>query len=173
MSTPALHVPKLLDLPAAAACREELAAGGKQVVLVNGCFDLLHAGHIHFLEQARGLGDALFVALNSDESVRALKGPHRPVQAETERAYALGALASTTVLVLFRQPRLTAEIRALHPDIYAKAGDYRLETLDAGERAALQDVGADIRFVPFLPGFSSTTLIRRIAAAGLAGPAPA
>ena len=161
-----LPVPKLLSLEEACARRAVLAAGGKRVVLTNGCFDLLHAGHIHFLQEARQLGDALFVAINSDESVRALKGPKRPVQSEQERAYALGALACTDVLFVFRQPRLTREISALRPDIYAKAGDYSLESLDADERTALQAAGTEIRFLSFLPGFSSTDLIRRITQAG-------
>lgn len=166
MQVPRLEIPKLLSLEQAVARRAECAAAGRKVVLVNGCFDLLHAGHIHFLQQARALGDELFVALNSDASVRALKGPKRPVQSEQERAFALSALACTTALVVFRQPRLTPEIRALRPEVYAKAGDYTLATLDAGERTALQEAGADIRFVSFLPGFSSTDLIRRITAAG-------
>ena len=161
-----LKVPKLLSLEQACARRAVLATEGKRVVLTNGCFDLLHAGHIHLLQQARQLADALFVAVNSDESVRALKGPKRPVQSERERAYALGALECTDALFVFPQPRLTREISLLRPDIYAKAGDYTLESLDAAERAALQAVGAEIRFLSFLPGFSSTELIRRVAQAG-------
>lgn len=162
--------PKLLTLEQLAARRRELAATGRRVVLTNGCFDLLHAGHLHFLQQARAAGDALFVLLNSDASVRALKGPHRPVQPEQERAYALAALACTDALCLFGEPRLTAEIRALRPDLYVKAGDYTLATLDPAERTALQEAGAEIRFLPFLPGFSSTDLIRRIAALPPAAP---
>lgn len=160
-----LASPKLLALEQLVKRRAAHAARGERVVLTNGCFDLLHAGHIHFLQQARAAGDALFVAINSDASVRALKGPGRPVQSEHERAFALSALACTDALCLFREPRLTAEIRALRPDIYVKAGDYSLETLDATERAALQEIGAEIRFLPFLPGFSSTDLIRRISSA--------
>lgn len=161
-----LAVPHLLSLPAAVAFREQLRVRNQKVVLTNGCFDLLHAGHIYFLENAAKQGDALFVAINGDASVQALKGPKRPVQSELERAYALGALACTAALVLFHQPRLTQEIEALRPDVYVKAGDYTLETLNAEERAALQAVGADIRFLPFLPGFSSTALIKRITDAG-------
>jgi D-glycero-beta-D-manno-heptose 1-phosphate adenylyltransferase len=161
-----IHVSKLYSLEDAIVRRRQLAAAGKKVVLVNGCFDLLHAGHIYFLEQARSLADELFVAVNGDASVRELKGPLRPVQSERERAYALSALACTAVVVLFHTSRLAAEIRALRPDVYAKAGDYTLEKLDAGERAALEEIEASIQFVGFLPGFSSTLLIRRIIAAG-------
>ena len=161
-----LDNPKLLLLPAAIARREELRAAGRRVVLTNGVFDLLHTGHIYYLQQARELGDALIVALNSDASVRALKGPARPVQSEVQRAYALGALSCVDGIVIFREPRLTAEIRALRPDVYCKAGDYTLEKLDPNERAALQEAGARIRFMPFLPGVSTTQLIARIKAAG-------
>jgi rfaE bifunctional protein nucleotidyltransferase chain/domain len=161
-----LPVPKLHDIDSACARREEMAKAGQRVVLTNGCFDLLHTGHLYFLQQASLLGDALFVAINSDESVRALKGPNRPVQNERERAYALSALACTSVLFYFREPRLTPEIRHLLPDVYAKAGDYTLDSLDGGERLALQEAGTDIRFLPFLPGFSTTSLIARIARAG-------
>lgn len=163
-----LLAPKLLTLDQLVARRVAHAGRGERVVLTNGCFDLLHAGHIHFLQQARAAGDALFVLLNSDASVRALKGPARPVQSEQERAFALSALACTDALGLFREPRLTTEIRALRPDVYVKAGDYTLATLDPAERAALLEAGTDIRFLPFLPGFSSTDLIRRITAAGTA-----
>ncbi len=139
---------------------------GKRVVLTNGVFDLLHTGHLYYLKQARALGDALIIALNADASTRALKGPTRPVQDETQRAYALAALECVDAIVVFGAPRLTAEIRALQPDIYCKAGDYTLEKLNPEERAALESVGAQIQFMPFLPGFSTTNLIARIKAAG-------
>lgn len=161
-----LENPKLMTLDGAVAWRESLRALGRRLVLTNGVFDLLHTGHLHYLRQARGLGDALLVALNGDASVRALKGPLRPVQGEIERAYALGALEFVDGVVLFHEPRLTAEIRALRPDVYCKAGDYTVEKLDAGERSALLEVGARIEFLPFLPGFSTTGLIAKIKAAG-------
>jgi D-glycero-beta-D-manno-heptose 1-phosphate adenylyltransferase len=161
-----VNIPKLVSLEDAVVRREKLRAAGRKVVLTNGCFDLLHAGHIYFLENAARLGDELFIAINGDESVRALKGPKRPVQSERERAYALNALACTATLVLFHQPRLTPEIQALRPDVYAKAGDYTLATLNPEERGALQAANADIHFLPFLTGFSSTGLIRRITEAG-------
>jgi rfaE bifunctional protein nucleotidyltransferase chain/domain len=161
-----LDNPKLLTLAAAVARRDELRAAGKKAVLTNGVFDLLHTGHLYFLQQARALGDALFVALNGDASVRALKGPARPVQTEEQRAYALGALACVDAVFIFGTPRLDAEILALRPDIYCKAGDYTLDKLDSGERAALEKSGAKIKFLPFLPGFSTTNLIARIRAAG-------
>ena len=161
-----LENPKLLTLPAAIAVREALRAAGKRVVLTNGVFDLLHPGHLHSLSAARAQGDALFVAINSDASVRAIKGPTRPIQSETERARALGALAFVDQVVVFRTPRLTAEIRALRPDVYCKAGDYTPDKLNPEERRALDEVGAKISFVPFLPGFSTTDRIAQMKAAG-------
>jgi len=161
-----LENPKLLSLDEAVARREKLSREGKKLVLTNGIFDLLHTGHLYYLQKARALGGALFVALNSDTSTRALKGPTRPVQTEAQRAYALAALACVDGVIIFSESRLTAEIRALHPEVYCKAGDYTLDTLDAGERRALQEVGAQIEFLPFLPGFSTTNLIARIKAAG-------
>lgn len=157
---------KLRTLADTVAWREQLRREGRRVVLTNGVFDLLHTGHLFYLQQARALGEALLIALNADASVRALKGPTRPVQTEEQRAYALGALACVDAVTIFREPRLTAEIRALRPDVYCKAGDYTLEKLNAEERAALEEVGARIEFLPFLPGFSTTQLIARIKAAG-------
>ena len=136
------------------------------MVLTNGVFDLLHTGHLYCLKMARELGDALIVALNADASVRALKGPSRPVQDEVQRAYALASLEAVDCVTIFSAPRLTPEIQALRPDIYCKAGDYTLDKLNAEERAALDEVGARIKFLPFLPGFSTTHLIARIQAAG-------
>jgi D-glycero-beta-D-manno-heptose 1-phosphate adenylyltransferase len=161
-----LDNPKLVSPEQVVRVLEEFRAAGKRVVLTNGVFDLLHTGHLYFLQQARTLGDVLVVALNSDVSVRALKGPARPVQTEEQRAYALGALACVDAIVIFREPRLTAEIRKVRPDVYCKAGDYTMEKLDPSERSALEEVGAQIKFLPFLSGFSTTNLIGRIKAAG-------
>jgi len=161
-----LHNPKLIPLPAMVEVRHGLRAAGKVLVMTNGCFDLLHTGHIYFLQQARKLGDHLVVALNSDSSTRALKGPSRPVQTEIERAFALAALPCVDHVVIFTAPDLVAEITALKPDIYVKAGDYSLERLHAGERTALENGGAKIQFLPFLQGFSTTSLIQKITRAG-------
>lgn len=159
MTTNAPNNPKLRTLEQAVARRRELQAAGKKVVLTNGVFDLLHPGHLHYLEYAGKLGGALFVALNSDASVKLLKGPTRPIQGERERAEALARLPQVDTILIFRELRLTPEIRALRPDVYCKAGDYTLKTLDAGERAALQEAGARIEFMPFLPGHSTTKII--------------
>jgi len=161
-----LENPKLFSLDQAVAKREELCRAGKTLVLTNGVFDLLHTGHLYYLQEARRLGNALFIALNADESVKKIKGPLRPVQSEVERAYALAATWFVDGIVIFREERLTGEILALRPDAYCKAGDYTLEKLNSAERAALEKVGAKIHFLPFLTGFSTTSLIAKIKAAG-------
>lgn len=161
-----LDNPKLLTLDEAMAERTKLRAAGKKLVLTNGVFDLLHTGHLYYLKEARRLGDALYVAINSDDSVRVLKGPTRPVMTEEQRAYALGALWFVSGIIIFRDKRLVPEIRVLRPDIYCKAGDYTLEKLNPEERAELEKGGAEIKFLPFLPGFSTTNLIAKIRAAG-------
>lgn len=146
--------------------RAKLRAAGKKLVLTNGVFDLLHTGHLYYLQAARQLGDALFVAINSDASVRELKGPTRPIMTEAQRAYALGALWFVTGVIIFQEKRLVSEIRGLRPDVYCKAGDYTLDKLNPEERGELEQCGAEIKFLPFLPGFSTTSLIERIRQAG-------
>jgi D-glycero-beta-D-manno-heptose 1-phosphate adenylyltransferase len=161
--------PRLVSLKRAVAIRKRLARAGGRFVLTNGVFDLLHPGHAYYLEAARRLAGKkgkLFIALNADKSVRQLKGPHRPVMDETSRAYTLSQLRSVDGVVIFRGKRLDREIAALRPDVYCKAGDYTLATLDPEERAALQAAGSKIVFLPFLKGFSTTKLVRRIKAAG-------
>lgn len=142
--------------------REKLRRAGKTIVLTNGCFDLLHPGHLFYLEKAAQLADELWVGVNSDESVQSLKGPLRPVAGERERAYSLSCLASVSEVFVFPNPRLTDEITLLKPDSYAKAGDYTLDSLNPEERAALEVIGASIHFIPFLEGFSTTALIGKI-----------
>ena len=161
--------PRLMTLRQAVQARARLRRAGGKLVLTNGVFDLLHPGHASYLDHARklaGRNGRMFVALNSDRSVKELKGPLRPILDERSRAYNLGQLRSVDGIVIFRRRRLTREIRALRPDLYVKAGDYTLATLDPEEHAALESVGAKIKFLPFLRGFSTTALIARIKAAG-------
>lgn len=154
--------PKWLSLDEAVTRRERLRQEGSSLVLTNGCFDLLHSGHIYFLINTAALGDILWVALNSDESVRELKGTSRPIQNEKLRAYNLAALECVSVIITFNSKRLNAEVQALKPDIYAKAGDYSLETIDKEERRALEAAGTKIVFIPYLVGHSTTELINKI-----------
>lgn len=142
--------------------RAELSSDGKSLVLTNGCFDLLHVGHLSLLEKTSALADELWVALNSDSSVRMLKGPTRPLQGERERAYALLCIEFVDAVLLFNGERLVNEIRILKPDVYAKGADYSLDTIDKDERTALEGAGAKIKFVPFLKGYGTTDLIDRI-----------
>ena len=157
-----LQSSKIIALNAAIKIREQLRRDHRKLVLTNGCFDILHAGHIYFLNQAKALGDTLWLCLNSDASVRALKGPDRPINQETYRAYCLSALNAVDAVIVFNSPRLDPEISAIEPDIYCKAGDYSLDTLDPGERGALEAVGTTIRFLPFLSGFSTSNMIEKI-----------
>lgn len=137
------------------------AAAGKKLVLTNGCFDLLHTGHIRYLQQARGCGDALIVAVNSDASVRELKGPERPLNGEIDRAEVLAALRCVDHVTIFEGKRVTDVIRFLRPAVYAKGGDYTMETLDPEERCALEEVGTEIRLLSLVPGRSTTRLLKR------------
>jgi D-glycero-beta-D-manno-heptose 1-phosphate adenylyltransferase len=164
-----LNSPKVMTLAQAVAARRALRRKGGRLALTNGVFDLLHPGHTSYLEAARKLAGRkgkLFVALNSDRSVRQLKGELRPILDQRARAYNLAQLSSVDGVVVFGRKRLNREIEALRPDIYCKAGDYTEETLNPEERAALRQVKARIRFLPFLRGFSTTALIARIKAAG-------
>jgi rfaE bifunctional protein nucleotidyltransferase chain/domain len=169
MRAPALTSPKVLSLKQAVALRRRAGRSRGRVVLTNGVFDLLHPGHTSYLAAARRLAGKkgkLLIALNSDRSVRALKGKLRPILGERARAYNLAQLTSVDGVFVFRGKRLAREIRALQPDVYCKAGDYTEATLDPNERAALHEVGARIVFLPFLAGFSTTALIAKIKAAG-------
>ena len=154
--------PKWLSLDEAVKRRERLRQEGTSLVLTNGCFDLLHSGHIYFLINTAALGDVLWIALNSDESVRDLKGSSRPIQNEKLRAYNLAALECVSGIITFNSKRLNVEIQALEPDIYAKAGDYSLETINKEERRALEAAGTKIVFIPSLEGHSTTELIKKI-----------
>lgn len=144
-----------------ATLRDEMSARGERLVFTNGVFDLLHVGHVRYLQAARALGDALLVAVNGDASVRALKGPTRPINSELDRAEVLGALACVDFVTIFHTERVTDLVRVVRPHIYAKGGDYTIESLDAGERTALQEVGAEIRLLSLVPGKSTTSMIEK------------
>ncbi|MDB6119094.1 MAG: D-beta-D-heptose 1-phosphate adenylyltransferase, partial [Verrucomicrobiaceae bacterium] len=147
-----------------AKLREDLDKQGRRLVFTNGCFDLLHAGHVRYLAEARALGDALVVALNSDDSVRQLKGPSRPVNTEEDRAEILTALRSVDAVCVFHEPRVTRLIESIQPHVYAKGGDYTVESLNPEERGALEKVGAKIEILGLVPGRSTTATLKRAAA---------
>lgn len=142
--------------------RDQLDMEGRKLVFTNGCFDLLHAGHVRYLRQARVLGDGLVIALNSDASVRELKGDSRPLNTQEDRAEILMALQSVNGVVVFDEPRVTALIDAIRPHVYVKGGDYTLDSLNVDEKQALERVGASICLLPLVPGRSTTSTIERM-----------
>ena len=150
---------KILSFEGAAGWRDSLDLQGKRVVFTNGCFDLLHAGHVRYLAEARALGDALVVGLNADVSVQQLKGPGRPINAEADRAEVISALRSVDAVVVFGEQRATKLIRALRPHVYAKGGDYTVESLNPEERNVLMDCGSEIRILPLVAGKSTTQML--------------
>ncbi|MBR7156297.1 MAG: adenylyltransferase/cytidyltransferase family protein [Lentisphaeria bacterium] len=152
----------LLTLDEAVAYRQQLKQEGKTLTVTNGCFDLIHRGHASYLHEAAALGDELLVLINSDASVRELKGNLRPLISEKDRAYMLGALASVDKVVIFNSQRCDRELDAIAPDIYTKAGDYTLEKLDPVERAVLEKHHTKIVFMPFVQGFSTTGIVEKI-----------
>ena len=147
------------DLP---AWRLRMRATGRRLVVTNGCFDLLHLGHVTYLENARNFGDALLLGVNGDDAVRGLKGPGRPVNSEADRAAVLAALQSVDGVCIFTDTTATKFLAAAQPDIYVKGGDYTLETLNQDERRAVESAGGKIMLVPFVPGKSTTGLLEKI-----------
>ncbi len=142
--------------------RAAMRASGKKLVVTNGCFDLLHLGHVTYLENARARGDALLVGVNGDDAVRDLKGPGRPINSAADRAAVLAALESVDGVCVFNSKTATLFLMAARPDIYVKGGDYTLETLNQEERRTVEDAGGTIVIIPFVPGKSTTTLLQKI-----------
>lgn len=153
---------KLRSLDALAAECDIWRKQGKTIVWTNGCFDLLHAGHTRALRTARELGDVLVVGLNTDASVKRLKGSDRPICNQDDRAETLGALESVTRIVFFDNPSCEKEIAAVRPDIWTKSGDYTPDSLNPLERAAVVDNGGRIVITPLIPGLSTTLLVKKI-----------
>ena len=135
---------------------------GKSVVWTNGCFDLLHIGHARYLANARNFGDILIVGINSDKSVRALKGPTRPIRPQEDRAELVAALESVDYVVIFEDLRVTNLLSYLQPDIFAKASDYNLDKMDQGERKAVEKYGGKIVFIPIEDNISTSKIIAQI-----------
>lgn len=158
-----MHQGRIVDAGEMSGVRDRLDAAGRRIVFTNGCFDLLHAGHVRYLQQARGLGDALVVGLNSDRSVRELKGEGRPLNPQDDRAEVLAALGCVDYVVVFDGKRATDLLRTVRPHVYAKGGDYTPDSLDPEERGALEACGADIKILPLVPGRSTTALVGKIA----------
>lgn len=151
---------KILDREALIKERNRLRREGLSLVFTNGCFDLLHPGHVRYLKQARALGDALAVALNSDASVRALKGPNRPILNQQERAEIMAALESVDYVVVFDDQTPRALIAALVPDVLVKGGDWEIDQIVG--RDEVEAAGGKVLSLPYVEGSSTTDIIGRI-----------
>lgn len=137
---------------------------GSTTVFTNGCFDLLHVGHTRYLQAARALGDRLVLGLNSDASVRGLKGPSRPILPQEERAELLAALACVDYVLIFDEPTADAAIQAVRPSLYVKGGDYEPDRIP--ETPLVRSLGGEVRVLPFVEGRSTTSLVSRIQSLG-------
>ncbi|MDQ6765040.1 MAG: adenylyltransferase/cytidyltransferase family protein [Verrucomicrobiota bacterium] len=153
---------KVISVDELARVSEKMRTNCRKLVVTNGCFDLLHIGHVRYLQSARRLGDALAVAVNGDVSVRALKGEGRPLNREKDRAEILAALECVDHVAIFPELRATGLLEQVRPAIYVKGGDYTAETLDPEERAVLVRAGAEIKILPLETGFSTSRLIEQM-----------
>ena len=154
--------PKIVQLEELSDHCGKLRAAGKKIVATNGCFDLLHVGHVRYLQAARAFGDVLAVGVNGDRSVRELKGTGRPLRSENDRAEILAALQCVDLITVFPQVRATQFLAAVRPTVYVKGGDYTAETLNKEERSILNKAGAEIRLIPFEAGYSTSRLIEQV-----------
>ena len=153
---------KILSWDSLPEWRKKERATGRKLVVTNGCFDLLHLGHVSYLEAGRNLGDLLLVGVNGDKSVQELKGPGRPVNCESDRASVLAALESVDGVCIFDERTAVRFLSAAQPDIYLKGGDYTLETLNQEERGIVETAGGKVVIMPVVPGKSTTELLRKI-----------
>jgi rfaE bifunctional protein nucleotidyltransferase chain/domain len=153
---------KIIGWDGLAEWRAEVRAQGRRLVVTNGCFDLLHLGHVRCLQRARSLGDALLVGVNDDAAVGQLKGAGRPLNPAPDRAAVLAALASVDAVCVFPGATATRFLGAAQPDIYVKGGDYTLDTLNQDERRLVERGGGEIRIIPLIPGKSTTALLKKI-----------
>ncbi|MEI7731833.1 MAG: adenylyltransferase/cytidyltransferase family protein [Verrucomicrobiota bacterium] len=143
--------------------RAALRTAGRSLVVTNGCFDLLHLGHVTYLEAARNLGDALLVGVNADATVRQLKGAGRPVNSESDRATVLAALQSVDGVYVFPEYDARTLLTLVQPDIYAKGGDYTIDTINQEERRLVESLGGKVAVLGGVPGRSTTGLIEKMA----------
>ena len=153
---------KIVELEELSNRCEKLRSAGKKIVATNGCFDLLHVGHVRYLQAARALGDLLVVGLNGDRSVIELKGAGRPITTQHDRAEILAALECVDLVTVFPELRATTFLAAVRPAVYVKGGDYTPRTLDEEEGAILKEIEAAIRLIPFETGYSTSGLIEQI-----------
>ena len=151
---------KLKSVGELAAITAQAKHEGKTVVFTNGCFDLLHRGHIHTLRQAKSHGDLLIVALNSDRSVKAIKGPNRPIMPELERVELIAAMEMVDYVVVYDEPDPYSLIAAIKPNVLAKGGDWSTDKIIGAD--IVKQNGGRVAIIPYLQGFSTTEIIERI-----------
>ena len=153
---------KILTLETLVTWRDNLRNSGKKLAATNGCFDILHAGHVNYLQAARHEADALIVGINSDRSVSQLKGPSRPIHTENDRAAIIAALESVDGVFIFDELRATTFLELAQPDVYIKGGDYAVEELPEEERQTIAKIGGYIKVLGLIPGKSSSDIAQRI-----------
>ena len=151
---------KVMDWRSARQAVRQWQQAGERVVFTNGCFDLLHYGHLHYLAQARDLGDRLVIGLNAAASVRRLKGPHRPINDETTRRHLLAALAFVDAVVAFEEDTPLVLIKTLLPDVLVKGGDWKPADI-VGSQTVLA-LGGAVRSLPYIEGYSTTAIENKI-----------
>lgn len=149
---------KIKSLSEARSLARRLKRRGKKIVFTNGCFDLLHFGHVNYLRKAKGLGDFLFVGLNSDASVKRIKGPSRPLNSERDRAEILSELASVDCVTVFSEDTPERLVQTLRPDILVKGADWPLKDIVGGE--VVESYGGKVKRIPLVRGRSTTRLLR-------------
>jgi rfaE bifunctional protein nucleotidyltransferase chain/domain len=153
---------KILKWDDLSAWREALRGQGRKVVVTNGCFDILHRGHITYLEAASAQGDVLLVGVNGDAGVRELKGPGRPVNSEADRAAVIAALESVDAVHVFSAPTAMPLLSHVQPDVYVKGGDYTIDTINQEERRLVEKLGGKVVVLAGVPGRSTTALLEKI-----------
>ncbi|WP_378950870.1 D-glycero-beta-D-manno-heptose 1-phosphate adenylyltransferase [Pelosinus sp. sgz500959] len=151
---------KIIDEHEIKSIAEKFKADGKRIVFTNGCFDILHAGHVRYLKAARDLGDCLILGLNSDQSVRALKGPSRPINTQEDRAEVISALSAVDYVVIFEEVTAEKLVAHIKPDIYVKGGDYDIKDLPEAVIAA--KYGGQTILIPEVPGRSTSNVIKKM-----------
>ena len=153
---------KIITLEKLSEWRTAMRHQNKRVVVTNGCFDLIHVGHVTYLQTARNLGDVLLVGLNSDTAVKILKGNDRPINNEVDRASILASVESVGAVCIFNSTTATEFLNVACPDIYAKGGDYTIHTLNPDERRTVKNCGGRIVIIPLVEGRSTTHTLKKI-----------
>jgi D-glycero-beta-D-manno-heptose 1-phosphate adenylyltransferase len=153
---------KIKSMEEAMSWRESMRKKGLKVVITNGCFDILHRGHATYLMRAQKQGDLLLLAINSDDSVKVVKGPNRPVNKENDRAFIMACLPFVDAVVVFNTPDCVELLSQLKPDIYVKGGDYSIDTINQDERRLLERIGCKIKILSHFQGYSTTSTIEKI-----------